>query len=101
MIGRAVRRKWRPWFNISTLSTIGLAGLGNMGKGMGDRLVKKFGENILCYDIVASNNIEGSKRVSSLSELAHADIVITMLPATKHVESALRCFIISVPSNYS
>ncbi len=71
------------------MSTIGFIGLGNMGNPMAANLVKA-GHDVRGFDLVAAN-LETAKTngVSTVAD-AHAavkdaDVVITMLPAGKHV----------------
>jgi len=52
-------------------------------------LSKSFPGQLLCFDIVPDVIIDGGKRVNSIEELSSSDVIITMLPATKHVESIL------------
>ena len=44
---------------------------------------------LLCYDINPIVNVDGAQIVKSIEELCQANVIITMLPATKHVESTL------------
>lgn len=71
------------------MSTIGFIGLGNMGNPMAANLVKA-GHAVKGFDLVAAN-LETAKAngvqvaASSAEAIADADVVITMLPAGKHV----------------
>lgn len=67
-------------------------GLGNMGLPMAVNLVRA-GLTVAGHDLVASNVEQlvsaGGRPVSNLSDaVAHAQVVITMLPASRHVEAA-------------
>lgn len=71
------------------MSTITFIGLGNMGKPMAANLVSA-GHRVIGYDVSAeavdaavAGGIEPAKSASAA--LAEAEIVITMLPAGKHV----------------
>lgn len=71
------------------MARIGFVGLGNMGTPMAANLVKK-GHEVRGFDVVASNLDAAAKRgigkASSASDaVADAEIVVTMLPAGKHV----------------
>lgn len=75
----------------SHLSNITFIGLGNMGGPMAHNLLKA-GFNLCVYDLVQSAMEElqkaGAKSATSpLEAIANADVVISMLPAGKHVES--------------
>lgn len=66
-------------------------GLGNMGMPMALNLVRA-GLSVAGYDLVPSNVEQfaaaGGSAVSRLTDaVAHAKVVITMLPASRHVES--------------
>ncbi len=71
--------------------TIGFIGLGNMGLPMADQLVKA-GYTVQAYD-VSDANLQAAMEVGavatkSIAEAADgAEIVVTMLPAGKHVRS--------------
>ncbi|MBN9669833.1 3-hydroxyisobutyrate dehydrogenase [Roseibium aggregatum] len=70
-------------------STVGFIGLGNMGGPMAVNLVKA-GHTVLGFDLseaaVAAFVGAGGKKAASVAELAAAaDVVVTMLPAGKHV----------------
>lgn len=72
---------------------IGFIGLGAMGLPMASNLVRK-GFNLIAYDIEANKLARlvelGAVAASSLSDVARqADILITMLPATAHVEAVV------------
>jgi 3-hydroxyisobutyrate dehydrogenase len=71
------------------MATIGLIGLGNMGAPMAGNLVKK-GHTVHGFDLVKANLDAAVQRgvtaVASASAAARgADVVITMLPAGRHV----------------
>ncbi len=70
-------------------STIGFIGLGNMGGPMAINLVKA-GHRVLGFDLseaaVALLTDAGGEKAGSVADLAaQADVVVTMLPAGKHV----------------
>jgi 3-hydroxyisobutyrate dehydrogenase len=70
---------------------IGFIGLGNMGLPMAINLVKA-GHQVSGFDLVQSQLdafvAAGGKAAKSANEVANgADVVITMLPASKHVEA--------------
>ncbi|WP_269582761.1 3-hydroxyisobutyrate dehydrogenase [Roseibium sp. Sym1] len=70
-------------------STIGFIGLGNMGGPMAINLVKA-GHRVLGFDLseTALNTLAeaGGEKAAGVAELAaEADVVVTMLPAGKHV----------------
>ena len=70
-------------------STVGFIGLGNMGGPMAINLVKA-GHKVLGFDLsdaaVAALIEAGGEKASSVAELAAAaDVIVTMLPAGKHV----------------
>jgi 3-hydroxyisobutyrate dehydrogenase len=71
------------------MAKIGVIGLGNMGAPMAGNLVKK-GHEVKGFDLVAAN-LDGSagrgvkKAGSSTEAAADVDVVVTMLPAGKHV----------------
>ena len=71
------------------MAKIGFIGLGNMGLPMAGNLVKQ-GHEVSGFDIVADNvakaGIRGVAAKGSTEEAAKdVDIVVTMLPAGKHV----------------
>jgi 3-hydroxyisobutyrate dehydrogenase len=73
------------------MAKIGFIGLGNMGGPMSRNLLKA-GHQVTCFDLspdaVAATVEAGGVAVSSAAEAASGvDVVITMLPAGKHVES--------------
>ncbi|MCP5001669.1 MAG: 3-hydroxyisobutyrate dehydrogenase, partial [Hyphomicrobiales bacterium] len=73
------------------MSTIGFIGLGNMGSPMAANLVKA-GHEVQGYDLVPENlKTAGENGVTIMANagaaVKGADIVITMLPAGKHVLS--------------
>jgi len=70
--------------------TIGFIGLGNMGSGMAANLAKM--HDVRAFDLsdaaVATAVKAGAKAADTVEEaVAKADIVVTMLPAGKHVET--------------
>ncbi|MES0879426.1 3-hydroxyisobutyrate dehydrogenase [Roseibium sp. SCP14] len=70
-------------------STVGFIGLGNMGGPMAINLVKA-GHRVMGFDLsdaaVAAHTGAGGEKASSVAELAAAaDVIVTMLPAGKHV----------------
>jgi 3-hydroxyisobutyrate dehydrogenase len=76
------------------MATVAVIGLGNMGGPMAGNLVKK-GHAVRGFDIVAANldaaGARGVSKAKSAAEaVAGADVVITMLPAGKHVLSVYR-----------
>lgn len=73
------------------MSTIAFIGLGNMGGPMAANLVKA-GHTVRGYDLVTENlKMAGDAGVAAMNDAAAAidgaDVVITMLPAGKHVLS--------------
>jgi 3-hydroxyisobutyrate dehydrogenase len=71
------------------MSTVALIGLGNMGAPMAGNLAKK-SHTVHGFDIMAVNLEAGVKRgakaaASAAAAVKDADVVITMLPAGKHV----------------
>jgi 3-hydroxyisobutyrate dehydrogenase len=71
------------------MAAIAFIGLGNMGGPMAANLVKA-GHDVAGFDLVAAScqaaAAEGVRIVSSATDtVANADVVITMLPAGKHV----------------
>ncbi len=71
------------------MSTIGFIGLGNMGGPMAINLVKA-GHKVLGFDLsdaaMAAHEAEGGEKAGSVADLAAAaDVIVTMLPAGKHV----------------
>ena len=71
------------------MANVALIGLGNMGAPMAANLVKK-GHSVHGFDLVAANLDAASKRGvkaagSATAAVADADVVVTMLPAGKHV----------------
>lgn len=70
-------------------STVGFIGLGNMGGPMAINLVKA-GHKVIGYDLseaaLSVHTEAGGEKASSVAELAAAaDVIVTMLPAGKHV----------------
>ena len=73
------------------MTTIAFIGLGNMGNPMAANLVKA-GHDVRGFDLVADNLTTAKANGLSVAEtaaaaVAGADVVITMLPAGKHVLS--------------
>jgi 3-hydroxyisobutyrate dehydrogenase len=71
------------------MANIGFIGLGNMGGPMAANLVKA-GHKVTGFDLAAANldrlSADGGKAASSLSEaVKDNEVVITMLPAGRHV----------------
>jgi 3-hydroxyisobutyrate dehydrogenase len=74
-------------------SSVGLIGLGNMGAYMADNIHKIMPTKSMFYDIEPANvaKIKGARGARSVSELAQSsDIIVTMLPNTKHVMTVCR-----------
>lgn len=72
---------------------IGFIGLGIMGKPMAHNLIKA-GHKLICYDIVQKNVEEvaayGATSADSIKQVAQAaKVIITMLPNSPHVKSAV------------
>ena len=73
------------------MATIAFIGLGNMGGPMAANLVKA-GHKVVAFDLVASSRDQAKAdgaaiAESSVASVKGADVVITMLPAGKHVLS--------------
>lgn len=73
------------------MTTIAFIGLGNMGNPMAANLVKA-GHTVLGFDLVPDNLAQARTNgvtvmASATASVAEADVVITMLPAGKHVLS--------------
>jgi 3-hydroxyisobutyrate dehydrogenase len=73
------------------MATIAFIGLGNMGGPMAANLVKA-GHKVVAFDLVAASRDQAKAdgaavAESSVSSVKGADVVITMLPAGKHVLS--------------
>src|SRR5580698_867271 len=73
------------------MATLAFIGLGNMGGPMAANLVKS-GDKVIAFDLVAAsrNQAESDGAVmaeSAVGSVKGADVVITMLPAGKHVLS--------------
>eukprot|EP00004_Rigifila_ramosa_P006755 TRINITY_DN17675_c0_g1_i1.p2 TRINITY_DN17675_c0_g1~~TRINITY_DN17675_c0_g1_i1.p2 ORF type:complete len:305 (-),score=74.64 TRINITY_DN17675_c0_g1_i1:47-961(-) len=71
-------------------SVIGFVGLGNMGAGMAANLVKA-GKQLVVFDVspaaVSSFVAKGATAAASPAEVsAQADVVVTMLPSSPHVQ---------------
>lgn len=74
-----------------SMATIGFIGLGNMGGGMAANLVAK-GHDVRAFDLskeaVDRAVAAGCKAEGSAAEaVAHAEVVVSMLPAGQHVRS--------------
>ena len=73
------------------MARVAFIGLGNMGGGMAANLVKA-GHDVVAYDLseeaLARAEARGATRATSAAEaMKHADAVVTMLPAGKHVRA--------------
>ncbi len=73
------------------MTNIGFIGLGNMGGPMAANLVKA-GHNVMGFDLsedarTAFESLGGTTATSAIEAVQNATIVITMLPAGKHVEA--------------
>lgn len=73
------------------MTKIGFIGLGNMGDPMARNLVKA-GHELRVFDLVTERsrpvvNAGASEAASAAEAIADADFVISMLPASKHVEA--------------
>ena len=73
------------------MAHVAFIGLGNMGGPMAANLVK-FGHNVVAFDLVADARSQAQADGASIAESAvgsvkGADVVITMLPAGKHMLS--------------
>jgi 3-hydroxyisobutyrate dehydrogenase len=73
------------------MATIAFIGLGNMGGPMAANLVKA-GHKVVAFDLMAASRDQAKSdgaaiAESSVSSVKGADVVITMLPAGKHVLS--------------
>src|SRR6201994_3772201 len=73
------------------MATIAFIGLGNMGGPMAANLVKA-GHKVVAFDLVAASRDQAKRDGAAIAETAAAsvkgaDVVITMLPAGKHVLS--------------
>lgn len=70
------------------MTTIGFIGLGNMGGGMAANLAKA-GHTVRAFDLSAvalkAAVAAGCHAVASAAEAADAEVIVTMLPAGKHV----------------
>ncbi|RZI37960.1 3-hydroxyisobutyrate dehydrogenase, partial [Herbaspirillum sp. HC18] len=71
------------------MATIAFIGLGNMGSPMAANLVKA-GHKVVAFDLVEASRNQAKADGASIAESAAgavrgADIVVTMLPAGKHV----------------
>ncbi len=72
------------------MTTVAFIGLGNMGSGMADNLVKN-DYNVLAFDLSEAALAKAKEAGCTIAQnteqaAAEADIVITMLPAGKHVK---------------
>jgi 3-hydroxyisobutyrate dehydrogenase len=73
------------------MATIAFIGLGNMGGPMATNLVKA-GQKVVAFDLVAASRDQAKRDGATIAENAvasvkGADVVVTMLPAGKHVVS--------------
>src|SRR6202008_2513473 len=73
------------------MATIAFIGLGNMGGPMAANLVKS-GHKVVAFDLVAASRDQAEADGAAIAESAAssvegAEVVITMLPAGKHVLS--------------
>ena len=73
------------------MATLAFIGLGNMGGPMAANLVKA-GHKVVAFDLVDASRNQAKSDGASVAESAAAsvkgaDVVITMLPAGKHVLS--------------
>jgi 3-hydroxyisobutyrate dehydrogenase len=73
------------------MATIAFIGLGNMGGPMAANLVKA-GQKVVAFDLVAASRDQAKRDGAAIAESAvaavkGADVVVTMLPAGKHVVS--------------
>jgi len=73
------------------MATIAFIGLGNMGGSMAANLVKA-GHKVVAFDLVAASRDQAKSdgaaiAESSVAAVKGADVVVTMLPAGKHVLS--------------
>src|ERR1700674_2956672 len=73
------------------MATIAFIGLGNMGGPMAANLVKA-GDKVVAFDLVEASRNQAKADGAGIAESAAAsvkgaDVVITMLPAGKHVIS--------------
>src|SRR5215831_7078779 len=73
------------------MATIGFIGLGNMGGPMAANLVKA-GHKVLAFDLVEASRNQAKSDGAAIAETAAgavkgAEVVVTMLPAGKHVLS--------------
>src|ERR1700761_4823429 len=71
------------------MATIGFIGLGNMGGPMAANLVKA-GHKVVAFDLVEASRSQAKSDGAAVAENAAAavkgaDVVVTMLPAGKHV----------------
>jgi 3-hydroxyisobutyrate dehydrogenase len=75
---------------MTTESSIGFIGLGNMGGRMAKAIIKT-GREVLGFDVVAANiAASGAQPASSVAEVARSsDIVLLSLPESKVVESVV------------
>ncbi len=73
------------------MATLAFIGLGNMGGPMAANLVKA-GHKVVAFDLMEASRSQAKSDGASVAESAAgsvkgADVVITMLPAGKHVLS--------------
>ena len=101
MLGNTFSRFLRPAVGLTLGSTrtlsssstkVGLIGLGNMGGHMASNLIKHLQSSTLFYDLNKANveRIKGATFASIAELSAQSDVIITMLPNTKHVEDVCR-----------
>ena len=71
---------------------VGFIGIGNMGWPMAGHIAKA-GHEVVVFDLDAARAAEFAKehnaKAGSLAEVAASEVVITMLPTSKHVREAL------------
>lgn len=105
-VGRiALRGKVSPCQSFRALSSansgrVGFIGLGNMGYSMAQNIITKQTSSsnpaVMVFDLDKTKAVElansspAAQQASSIKELAeNCDVIITMLPATKHVEGVM------------
>lgn len=70
------------------MATIGFVGLGNMGLPMALNLVKA-GHDVVGHDLsdkqLATLSKAGGRRANGLDDIATCEVIVSMLPAGKHV----------------
>src|SRR5215468_6822552 len=85
------------------MATIGFIGLGNMGGPMAANLVKA-GHKVVAFDLVEASRNQAKSDGASIAKsgtaaVKGADVVITMLPAGKHVLSVWTDVLSSIPKD--